>query len=244
MKRILLLFGFLCLSQLQRSEAIGTEIVHDPTNYARQAEILNHTMQQVSKATEQVQKLTEQIQQMKQQYDQAKQHYESITGYKNFGEVHHNSDIKKSLPQELKSLYQASQRSVSVLRGLIDTLTEEEKYTGSVADMQAHIEGRMEQANIIDKAVGLQAYEGAQARMERVEALMNEIKNTRDPKSIAELQARIAVEQAYIQNDMTKLQLVSQLQRSEQNLIEQQKYRMSRRILNSQNTGMPSIRGR
>jgi type IV secretion system protein VirB5 len=107
--------------------------------------------------------------------------------------------------------------------------------------MQKHIEGRMKQVAIVDKAVGLQAYKGLQDRMEQVDNLMAEIKNTNDPKSIAELQARISIEQAYMQNEMTKLQLVSQLQRSEQQLIEQQKYRMSRRILNPENNKMPQI---
>jgi type IV secretion system protein VirB5 len=124
----------------------------------------------------------------------------------------------------------------------LDTVKGEEKFTGTIDDMQKHIEGRMEQAAIVDKAVGLQAYEGLQGRMKQVDNLMAEIKNTPDPKSIAELQARIAIEQAYIQNEMTKLQLVSQLQRSEQQLIEQQKYQMSRRILNPKNTGMPKIK--
>jgi type IV secretion system protein VirB5 len=100
----------------------------------------------------------------------------------------------------------------------------------------------MQQAAVVDKAVGLQAYQGVQERMKQVDNLMSEIKNTSDPKSIAELQARISIEQAYIQNETTKLQLVSQLQRSEQQLIESQKYQMSRRILNTQNTGMPQIK--
>ena len=47
MKRILL-FGVLCLSHIQRSEAIATEIVHDPTNFARQAEILAQTSSRVT----------------------------------------------------------------------------------------------------------------------------------------------------------------------------------------------------
>jgi type IV secretion system protein VirB5 len=124
----------------------------------------------------------------------------------------------------------------------MNTVKGEENFTGSVDDMQKHIEGRMQQVAVVDKAVGLQAYQGLQDRMTQVDNLMTEIKNAPDPKSIAELQARIAIEQAYIQNEMTKLQLIGQLQRAEQQLIEQQKYRMSRRILNPQNTGMPRIR--
>jgi type IV secretion system protein VirB5 len=124
----------------------------------------------------------------------------------------------------------------------VKTIKGEEQFSGSVDDMQKHIEVRMEQVAITDKAVGLQAYQGLQGRMKQVDNLMAEIKNTSDPKGISELQARIAIEQAYIQNEMTKLQLVGQLQRAEQQLIEHQKYQMSRRILNPKNTGMPQIK--
>jgi len=217
-------------------------IVHDPTSFAKHVEILRQTTEQVSKATEQIRKLDDQLRQMKDQFEQGKKHYEAVTGNKNFGEVHHNTGLKKSLPEEWQGLYQATQRSMSALKGLMDTVKGEEKFNGSIDDMQKHIEGRMQQVAIVDKAVGLQAYEGLQGRMKQVDNLMAEIKRTPDPKSIAELQARIAIEQAYIQNEMTKLQLVSQLQRSEQQLIENQKYQMSRRILNPKNTEIPRIK--
>jgi len=216
--------------------------VHDAANFGRQAEILMQTTEQVAKATEQIQKLDAQLQQMRDQFEQGKKHYEAVTGNKNFGEVHHKRELRQSLPQEWQGLYQAAQRNIAAIQGLMDTVKGEENFTGSVDDMQKHIEGRMQQVAVVDKAVGLQAYQGLQERMKQVDNLMTEIKNTPDPKSIAELQARIAIEQAYIQNEMTKLQLIGQLQRAEQQLIEQQKYQMSRRILNPKNTGMPQIR--
>jgi type IV secretion system protein VirB5 len=240
MKKVFFFISCVFLGGIHRGEA--GQPVFDAQNLAQNLSILQKATEQVSKATEQIQKLDNQLQQMKQQYEQGKRHYEAVTGNKNFGEVHHNTGLKKSLPEQWQGLYQATQRSMSAIKGLIDTVEGEEKFTGSIDDMQKHIEGRMEQVAIVDKAVGLQAYEGLQGRMKQVDNLMAEIKKTPDPKSIAELQARIAIEQAYIQNEMTKLQLVSQLQRSEQQLIEQQKYRMSRRILNPNNTGMPKIK--
>ena len=216
--------------------------VYDAASVAKQAEILLQVNEQISKATEQIQKLDDQLRQMKDQFEQGKKHYDAITGNKDFGEKHHNKELHKSLPQQWQGLYQATQSNISAFRGLINTVKGEENFTGSVEDMQKHVEGRMQQVAIVDKAVGLQAYEGLQERMKQVDNLMAEIKNTKDPKGIAELQARIAIEQAYIQNEMTKLQLVGQLQRAEQQLIEHQKYQMSRRILNPNNTGMPQIK--
>jgi type IV secretion system protein VirB5 len=239
LQKVFLLISCVSLGGIHKGEAMA---VHDASSFIRQAEILRQATEQVTKAAEQIQKLDDQLQQMKNQFEQGKKHYEAITGNKNFGEVHHRKELQQSLPREWQSLYQDTQRNLSAIQGLVDTVKSEENFNGPVEDMQKHIEGRMQQVAIVDKAVGLQAYQGLQERMEQVGNLMSEIKNTSDPKGIAELQARISIEQAYIQNEMTKLQLVGQLQRTEQQLIEQQKYQMSRRILNAQNTGMPQIR--
>ena len=216
--------------------------VLDAASVAKQGEILLQAGEQIKKAKEQIDTLNDQLQQMKEQYDQGEKHYKALTGDKGFGEKHHDKALQQSLPEKWQGLYQATQSNISALRGLINTVKGEEEFTGSVEDMQKHIEGRMQQVAAVDKAVGLQAYQGVQDRMKQVDNLMGEIKNTKDPKSIAELQARISIEQAYIQNEMTKLQLVGQLQRAEQKLIDHQKYQMSRRILNPKNTGMPQIR--
>ena len=245
MNKVFFLISFIFLGGTHRGEAMGSGIVHDPQNFVRQAEILRQTTEQVAKATEQIQKLDSQLQQMRAQVEQGKQHIEAITGNKKFGDVHHNAALQQSLPQKWQGLYQATQSGISALQGLMDTVKTvkgEEEFSGSVDDMQKHIEVRMEQVAITDKAVGLQAYQGLQGRIKQVDKLMAEINNTSDPKGIAELQARISIEQAYIQNEMTKLQLVGQLQRAEQQLIEHQKYKMSRRILDTTNKGMPKIR--
>ena len=226
MKKVFFFISCVSLGGIHSGEA--GQLVFDSQNLAQNLSILKQATEQVSKATEQINKLNDQLNQMKLQLEQGKQHYDSITGNRGFGEKHHNLELQQSLPQKWQGLYQETQRTMSALQGLVNTVKGEENFTGSVDDMQKHIEGRMQQVAVTDKAVGLQAYQGVQDRMKQVDNLMGEIKNTSDPKSIAELQARISIEQAYIQNEMTKLQLVGQLQRAEQQLIEQQKYQMSR----------------
>jgi len=92
---------------------------------------------------------------------------------------------------------------------------------------------------VTDKAVGVRAFEGARARLSQIEGLMAEINRTRDPKAIGELQARIAVEEAAVANETTKLQLVAMLQRAEERLLEEQKRELAQRILSASNRGMP-----
>jgi len=126
------------------------------------------------------------------------------------------------------------------ITGPLRSIRSAERLSGSVADAQASIAARSRDATMIDKAVGMRAFDGARARLSQIEQLMGRINVTRDPKAIAELQARIAVEQAAVQNETTKLQLVAMLQRAEERLIEQQKSDLAQRILSATNTGMPA----
>ena len=71
---------------------------------------------------------------------------------------------------------------------------------------------------------------------------MGQINGTSDPKAIDELQARIGAEQAAINNEATKLQMIAMLQQAEQRLIDEQRTQLNRRILSSSNTGFPSLR--
>ena len=108
-----------------------------------------------------------------------------------------------------------------------------------MADAQARIAARSRSTALTDKAIGLRAFDGARARLAQIEQLMTQIDRTRDPKGIQELQARLAVEQAAIQNEATKLQLVAMLMRAEERLVEQQRSELAQRILSASNRGMP-----
>ena len=59
-------------------------------------------------------------------------------------------------------------------------------------------------------------------RASRLQLFSNEINSTTDPKSIAELQARIAGEQTKVQNGMMQMQLSAQLAEVKNKLVIQQ----------------------
>ena len=61
-------------------------------------------------------------------------------------------------------------------------------------------------------------------------------------QGFAELQARIQAEQAAIDNEATKLQMVAMLQQAEQRLIAGQRQDTNLRLLSSTNTAMPEIK--
>lgn len=80
-----------------------------------------------------------------------------------------------------------------------------------------------------DKSFAIDAYKAARARLEQVEGLMHQIDATKDPKAIAELQGRIAVEQASIQNEQTKLQLYAMVAQAENRLLQQRAHELNMR---------------
>jgi type IV secretion system protein VirB5 len=188
-------------------------------------------------------RMQEQLETARQQLSEARRMYESVSGSRGFGQLMRNPQLREFLPQDMQSVYDATRGGgYAGISGGIAEIEEQERFGGSIDDMQRHIAGRQHRAAATDKAVGLRGYAGAQQRLDQLEGLMDAIDQTDDPKAIAELQARINGEQAAIQNEATKLQMIAQLQGAEQRLVDEQKRAMSRRILNPENQGMPSIR--
>lgn len=67
-------------------------------------------------------------------------------------------------------------------------------------------------------ALGENTLNVTQARMQGLEQLREQLSSARDPKDVMDLQARIAVEQAHLQNDMLKMQAIQLAQAGEANL--------------------------
>ena len=199
--------------------------------------------QQVAAWAQQYEQMAEQIQQAQQQLQQLESTYQSMTGSRGLGSLLANPGLPQYLPDEWKTVYQtAAGGGYSGISGALSQILADEQLVGSVAAIEQQIMQRSREAAATDKAVGLRAYDGAKARLTQIEALMGQINGTSDPKAIAELQARIGAEQAAINNEATKLQMIAMLQQAEQRLIDEQRTQLNRRILSSSNTGFPSLR--
>ncbi|EBP5855033.1 P-type DNA transfer protein VirB5 [Salmonella enterica] len=187
-------------------------------------------------------RMKEQLDTAKDQLAEAQRMYEAVTGDRGLGNLMRNAQLREFLPDDLRTVYDsANGGGYAGISGSINDILRDERLNGSVADMRRSIEERSRTAAATDKAVGLRAYEGAQQRLAQIEGLMDEISRTQDQKAIEELQARIAGEQAAIQNETTKLQMIAQLRQAEQALISEQRRERNMRILSSGNQGMPTI---
>lgn len=174
------------------------------------------------------------------QLTQAKQMYESVTGNRNFGDLLKDTKIDELLPKDMQNLY--SDLSKNGISGSVDDILNSEKLTGSVEDMSKAIEERQRRSAAAQKALGLKAYKAAQKRLDQIETLRQKIGETGDQKAIGELQARLQVEQASIQSETNKLQLLQQMQLNEDKLIQVQRQELNRKILSNKNNQSPSFK--
>jgi type IV secretion system protein VirB5 len=67
-------------------------------------------------------------------------------------------------------------------------------------------------------ALGENTLSVTQTRMQGLDQLREQLSSAKDPKDVMDLQARIAVEQAQLQNDMLKMQAIQMAQAGEANL--------------------------
>lgn len=198
----------------------------------------------LAKSAEQVAAWGKQLEAMRSQLEKTKQHYGAITGSRGLGEILSNPTLRANLPPEYRTIYEQVNSDDYGIADMMQNISRAESagLEGTVKDIQRNIEARKNRSNIINKAVALKAYDGANERLKQVESLMKEINKTKDLKGIEELQARILVEQATISNEANRLKVISHLQKAEHKLIKEQKNELNRRILSSKNTEMPSIK--
>lgn len=171
---------------------------------------------------QQVQAWSQQYQQMQNQLSQLQQAHAAMTGDRGMAGLLGNQN-RTYLPTnwnaamnslnaggtsygELANIARQIKQAQSVLS---------EQETGRLSpQMQQYLE-QTRNLSASQQAVGQSAYNTAAQRVTTLQALTNAINGQTDPKAIMDLQARIASEQAALQNDQAQLQSVVALQSSQ-----------------------------
>lgn len=173
-----------------------------------------------------------QYQQMVSQIDQAKQQYQSLTGSRGLGNIMNNPALRDYLPADWQGVYDSVRSGgYSGLSGRGQSVYNANKVFDScayitVADQRTACEAHAVKASQ-DKGFALDAYDAAKSRINQIDQLMSQINATQDPKAIAELQGRIAAEQANIQNEQTKLQLYAMVAAAEDKVQAQRQHELN-----------------
>lgn len=188
--------------------------------------------------------LVQQLEEMRRQYEQMQRDYKSVTGSRNLGNILNNPLFRDYVPDNWQDVQSNIRNNgYNGLNGTARALRDMSK----IFDACQYITGLQEKRNCEAKAVqpaqdrafATDAYQTSVQRVSQIESLMREINATSDPKSIAELNARIQAEQALIQNEQTKLTLYQAAASAEKELLEQQTHEIDKKTWSSRQYGTP-----
>lgn len=161
---------------------------------------------------EQVVSWGKQLQAMKDQYAQQLTQYQSMTGKRGFGGILNDPKLRQYLPPDAQKVYSQMMRPQ---QPNMNTLCH-----GRFGDALSLCQAAA-QKHYVDRTNYEQAYNTATSEQIQIQSLIDQISVADDPKAIAELQARMAGEQAKIQNSLVQLQLSTQLAEIQNKLLQQ-----------------------
>jgi type IV secretion system protein VirB5 len=144
--------------------------------------------------------------------------YNALTGNRGFGQILNNPSLTSYLPSQWQSVY--SQVKSGQLQGLSSAAQQIESQEGMTASTPS--QQRYNDTLATNKAMATQAYQASADRLQNIQNLMQQSDLTQDPAAKADLQNRLLSENAMIQNEQTKLNLMGQLQQAEEKLAEKQ----------------------
>lgn len=167
----------------------------------------------VAKAAEQIINMKTQIDNQLKQLSELKSQVQAISGTRNMGQI--LNGVKSQLPDEWQRLYgsMTATNYKDLLKG--------KNYTPEQAakDLFANYDAT------------LKSFEDTKKRLNNIQALMSRINTTQDLKASADLQSRIAAEQAVIQNNQTKLDMMTKLFELQSRIAARQQVQHERCIL-------------
>jgi type IV secretion system protein VirB5 len=163
-----------------------------------------------------------QYQQMITQITHLKSQVDAMTGSRGLGQILNDPALRSYLPDQWASIYD------QVRNGQLQGLSGRAAAVYSAEGFDANATGgRKRELDVMaaNKAMTVQAYDATLARVNNINALMQQANATNDMKAAADLQNRMAAENAMIQNEQTRLNLALELQRIEGQLAAEQRSR-------------------
>lgn len=171
----------------------------------------------ITQAVLTLQQLKTQYEQITNQYNQAVRTYSNFTGNRGLGLIHYDASLRSLLPADARqNLSQVMRLGKSALSGEALAIFNE----GGYADVCDGL-GKSSKNSCLNEQASKAQYQAylqksaqvANQRLQNIERLMGQINSATDAKAIADLSARISVEQAAL--EATKLHASLQLQELE-----------------------------
>ncbi len=182
----------------------------------------------IAKQIESIVQLKSQLDALNEQIGQARQLYGSLnklTDMADVAEVLNDPAIRKALPSDfaaIEGLLKGNGTGVfgdSASRFLEGNST----YRTDADDFYAQELSRLQNKNAGQMSLGEQIYDAATKRIDGIDQLRGKISTAGDAKEIADLQARLQVEQAFLQTDVLRMEGLRMVQQAQNQVDEQRK---------------------
>ncbi|MFL9876649.1 TrbJ/VirB5 family protein [Paraburkholderia megapolitana] len=161
------------------------------------------------------------VKQLKSQYDQIVDQVNMIKGNRGLGMILNNPTLRSYLPDQWKSVYDlANAGKLNGISGVANQILQQEGMTVNASSLP----GLARYVNTLatNKATAQASYDAMIGRLQNIQALMQQSDQTQDPAAKADLANRFSAENAQIQAEQTRINLMGQLQQAEQNLAARQ----------------------
>jgi type IV secretion system protein VirB5 len=182
----------------------------------------------IAKHIESIAQLKSQLDVLNQQIAHAQQLYGSlnkITDMADVASLLNDPSIRKALPQDfnaVESLFNGSGIGVAG-DSASKYLESNSTYRTDADDFYAKELLRLQNKNAGQISLGQQIYDAATERIDGIDELRQKISNAADAKDIADLQARLQAETAFMQTDILRMQGLQMVQQAQLQVDEQRK---------------------
>ncbi|PDT20327.1 P-type DNA transfer protein VirB5 [Rhizobium hidalgonense] len=182
----------------------------------------------IAKQIESIAQLKSQLDTLNQQLQQAQQLYGSLNKITNMADVAsllNDPSIRNALPQNFNAIEGLFKGSGSGVFGSAASkyLQDNSTYRTDADDFYAQELSRIQDQNAGQMSLGQQIYDAATKRIDGIDELRQQISNAADAKDIADLQARLQAESAFLQADVLRMQGLQMVQQAQLQVDEQRK---------------------
>ncbi|WP_312410737.1 P-type DNA transfer protein VirB5 [Shinella sp.] len=182
----------------------------------------------ILKHIESIAQLKSQLTALHQQIEQAQQLYGSLnklTDMADVANVLNDPAVRKALPSDFATIEDLLKGTGSGVFGHSASRFVElnSNYRTDADDFYAKELSRIQAQYAGQMSLGQQIYNAATKRMEGIDELRGKISSARDAKEIADLQARLQAEQAFLQLDVMRMEGLQMVQRAQAQVDVQRK---------------------
>ncbi|UZO95028.1 VirB family protein (plasmid) [Roseomonas mucosa] len=186
----------------------------------------------LAQAVEQVRQLQQQYQTLQQQLQTAQQTYESVThapdnALRDLGQQFNVDQFRNALPNTQSITNMMDGQAIGAQAQ--QYLNRNRVYQPTGDDFNAQELNRGAQSIANNQAVATQLYQSASARITALQGLESQLQSAPDAKAVADIQARIAQEQAMIQAQQVQAQSLGMMQQAQERNERQRSVEQRRR---------------